>query len=126
MLNMAARHGHIEIVRSKIGHGADVNALENPLMGITILHTVAIRGDALLSVVEALLEAGADANASSVVDMTPLHLAIYKGSIEVARALLRRGANTNARNAEGRAPLHYAVSASGVKDPAECLELLLR
>ena len=126
VLCVAARYGHVEVVRALIEHGADVNVLERPAMGITVLHTVARGDDALLPVVEALLEAGVDTNLSTVTGITPLHMAVHRGSLEVARALLRSGAQVNARNAEGRAPLHYATDVAGREGSAECLELLLR
>jgi ankyrin repeat protein len=53
-----------------------------------------------------LLECGADANAQDEDGATPLHLASYRGRVEIARVLLDRGAAANLIGSQGRTPLH--------------------
>ena len=63
-----------------------------------------------VGIVEALLDAGADARDCNYFDVTPLHLAAQAGSPEIVAVLLAAGANVNARHAGGMAPLHFATS----------------
>ncbi len=75
--------------------------------GRTPLHLAADRGHA--DVAEALLAAGADANAKADDGSTPLHLAAEGGRADVAEALLAAGAAANARDDYGSTPLHRAA-----------------
>ena len=67
-----------------------------------MLHTIARGNDVDVQIIEALLEAGEDADLSSDNGITHLYLAVNRGSLEVARALLKSGNNVNARSMEGR------------------------
>src|SRR6266702_4426652 len=58
--------------------------------------------EAIVDVVQRLLELGADANAFDYNHSTPLHQASSEGLLEVARGLLSYGANVDEKDEEGR------------------------
>jgi ankyrin repeat protein len=89
-----------EIARLLIQYGADPNARGGARVG-TPLHAVAQRGN--IAVATALLEAGADVNASNVLGETSLHLV---ATAEVARLLVRHGAALDALDHAGLSPLY--------------------
>jgi len=70
------------------------------------IHAAAFYGDAQR--VEALLGAGADANARDENASTPLHNAAWNGHKKMAELLLENGADVNAEDAAGLSPLQYA------------------
>jgi F-type H+-transporting ATPase subunit beta len=76
-------------------------------LGSTALHLAVGRGDR--AQVELLLAQGADVDARSKGDITPLHLAAIMQRPEMARLLLEHGADVNARNNIGLTPLHHAA-----------------
>ncbi len=63
-------------------------------------------------IVEVLLAAGADANAKSLIDATPLHyLSFYAFSpIEICKMLIEAGADPNALNKDGLSPINVIVA----------------
>ncbi len=62
-----------------------------------------------LSIANALLKAGADVNAKTKEDYTPLHIAVQNHcSIEIIKLLLNFGADVNAKTKQGRTPLSFA------------------
>ena len=65
-------------------------------------------------VVAALLDKGADVNARSKGDVTPLMFASLAGQVAVVKQLLDQGARVDARDEQGRSALFYAA-ASGIR-----------
>lgn len=63
-----------------------------------------------LDVLRSLIENGADINASTADNCTPLMIAIEKGNINVATFLIEHGANVDLKDDRGDTALHYAVS----------------
>jgi ankyrin repeat protein/serine/threonine protein kinase len=89
---------------------ADVNALDSNGSGQTALHVAAAAG--LDSLVELLLEKGAQADAIDAAGDTPLHLAAKNGKLDAVKSLLRYregAAGINGTNNEGLTPLVQAV-----------------
>jgi len=70
--------------------------------GITPLSLAAMAGDA--AIVAALLDAGADRDATNRDGSTALHAAAFMGQADVIRLLLDRGANPAAENSAGKIP----------------------
>lgn len=94
----AVRHGTVESVRLLLAQGASTEATEE--QGHTPLSAAIERGDA--SIVEALLEAGADVHRVPRATGAPAIVsAAKKGHVEIVRALLARGADPTAKDAEG-------------------------
>lgn len=63
----------------------------------------------LESVIELLLEQGADVHCKNAHDRTALHIAVKYASAEVVDMFIARGADINQRSSNGATPLHLAV-----------------
>jgi len=59
--------------------------------------------------VKALLDAGADVNATDELGENPLHIAAVRGYLQAASMLIERGADVNAGDVRGLTPLHAAA-----------------
>ena len=107
----AARRGEVEVVRSLLDGGADVNAARGD--GLTALHAAAERGH--LDVAKLLISAGAELDAGTRIGRyTPLHLAGRSGHGRVVGALVEAGADVNATTSNtGVTPVHLAAAAVG-------------
>ena len=76
--------------------------------------------------VSALLQSGANVNATNVKGWTVLHISAAHGHTDIVRLLLRNGASVNAKNTEGRTALHcYLGVAGNEKGNIEIVRLLL-
>ena len=87
----------------------------------TALH-FAVVDDALLSGVNALLNAGASVNIADWAGHTPLHWACYFDAVAISNSLLDHGASASARDRHQRTPLHSAAERNSLR----CLELLIQ
>ncbi|KAG8524588.1 Ankyrin repeat domain-containing protein 31 [Galemys pyrenaicus] len=81
--------------------------------GESRLHLAARRGN--LSLVNILIESGADVNLKDNAGWTPLHEASSVGSNDIIIELLKAGANVNCENLDGILPLHDAVANNHLK-----------
>jgi ankyrin repeat protein len=108
----AAASGNLETVKLLLVHGADINGAES-YAGQTALMWAVSRGHE--SIVQTLLEAGADIKARSTAGSTALLFAARKGNVEEARLLLDRGADANEALPDGSTALLLAA-ASGHED----------
>jgi ankyrin repeat protein len=105
-LQLAARHGRIEVVRLLLEKGANVNARDAG--GVTPLHEAA--GPAgPVAVVRLLLEKEANVYAQDDDGKTPLDLAVVCGKPDVVRLLLETGANPEAKNRQRLCQLEVAA-----------------
>jgi ankyrin repeat protein len=109
-LGLAAFFRHPEVLRLLIERGADVAAPARNKLAVTALHS-AVATDAAnvdLSMIKALLDAGAPVNVPHQGGGTPLHTVAFTGNAEVARMLLERGADPMARTDEGKTAVDIA------------------
>jgi ankyrin repeat protein len=78
----------------------------------------AVKHDQSLEIVQALLEAGADATVEDKDGRNPLHLAAGSESWdapEVVDELIEAGADATAQDEDGRNPLHFAAGSKSSK-----------
>jgi ankyrin repeat protein len=119
-LMYSAGHGNLEAVRLFLAKGANVNVVSNDgsfqkvkagtiaLGNFTALHNAAPYGSATL--VNVLLDAGANVNVRDVRGMTPLMLAAatdHRGA-GVVQALIAKGADVNIKSVAGETALDWA------------------
>lgn len=101
----AATAGHIEIVRSLLRAGVDVNhstkSKSTPLRGACY--------DGHIDVVRELLEAGAQSNIGNRLNQTPLMIASGRGHKPVVELLLQWKVDTNIASVTGDTALHAAA-----------------
>jgi ankyrin repeat protein len=136
----AAHRGDIPAIRALIAAGANPNAYDATSQ--TPLHWAArgghragphvCQGEASGSpdVVAALIDAGADVNATDrrgslpgqSSGWTPLHVALHHGQFASAARLLEKGANPNIRSHQGTSVMAMAADEGA---PPELLEALL-
>jgi len=104
---------YVGVVRVLIGAGADPNARAFALMFSATPLLYATSGldehpKEALSIINLLMEHGADPNAQSDDGETPLLSAVRHGSKDAVETLLARGANVNTKNKSGETPLALA------------------
>ena len=80
---------------------------------VTPLHLATEEGH--LEIVQALITAGANIEATDHQGNTPLHLAVNHGHLKVVQALVNAGANKDTPNKLGCTPLHLAVNHGHLK-----------
>jgi ankyrin repeat protein len=104
-LNAAFAQGEVEIARTLLQNGANINTLDGA--GESSLHREIFGGHH--AVVKLLLEHQADVNIQADETCeTPLLLAARTGELEVSRLLLKHGADVTSRNYLGWSSLHLA------------------
>lgn len=106
-LGLAAFFGREEVASELLAQGADVNAVSENAMQVQPLHSAVAGNHAQLA--EALVEAGANVNATQHGGFTPLMGAAQNGNAALVAFLLERGANMAARTEDGRDA--YALAA---------------
>jgi F-type H+-transporting ATPase subunit beta len=104
----AAERGDLALVDLLLERGAEVGrdcgcqGGESALWAGTVAHRTAV--------VERLLAAGADPDATAFSGHTPLHVAAIRGFDDIAELLLRHGAHPDRRSHDGRTAAEWARS----------------
>ncbi|CAJ1360485.1 unnamed protein product [Effrenium voratum] len=101
-LFLAASSGQADVVRCLIQMGADRNRPEASCGRSPLFEAARLRWGA---VVEALCQARANSDQADQQGRTPLHVAIWNGSVHVVDVLLRTGADKNKPDWDGRISL---------------------
>ena len=118
LLHTAVEEENIDVVKSLLGRGANVNA---ELEGMIPLLMAAINGNA--SIARLLIEQGADVDACDTTrSWAPLHFTSRYGHLEVSRVLIDHGANVNARQRNHQTPLDLSAGNGNL----ETAKLLLK
>ena len=112
----AAQEGDLAVVKLFVQAGMSVEVADDE-HGVTALHIAAFWGR--LEVVEFLVGAGADVNATNNDGDTALHLAAWEGHLEVVEFLVGAGADVNAADDDGDTALHLAARHGDVVDYLE-------
>ena len=128
-IHEAARRADRDALRRELENGVSANAFGYCPGSIdgTPLHYLCLGNDnaeARVECVHMLIEAGADINASNVVQQTPLYYAARYSNADVVAALIKAGADVNRGDADGETPLHVACRRSDYD--VEPASLLLR
>ncbi|KAG0615040.1 hypothetical protein M758_5G009800 [Ceratodon purpureus] len=90
--------------------------------GCTLLHIACQIGD--LTLVEVLLQHGAQVNCADTLGRTPLHHCVLSGNNSCAKLLLTRGAKPGAVDIAGKTPLECAVEKGGAITDEELFIML--
>lgn len=106
MLKIAVLNSQVNIVRTLLDEGADVNAPDSS--GTICLHTAVDIGNK--DVVRLLVERGSYLNGRNDNYETPLAVSVTKKNVAVVNILLDKHANVNITDSFGNSPLHVAVA----------------
>jgi ankyrin repeat protein len=115
-LHLAIQSKRLKAVRKALEEGADVNQKDTPYgWGHTPLHlaiemATETRPAQIIPIIDLLIDHGADLDAPSGNEETPLRLALEAGMSELALHLLSRGADVDGPGKYGMTPLHAAVA----------------
>ncbi|KAI9442917.1 hypothetical protein H4582DRAFT_1141889 [Lactarius indigo] len=121
-LHAASDAGHIQVVRSLLKCGVDVDP--RGIWNQSPLQLASIEGH--LDAVQCLLDHGADANSQNNNHRTPLSYAAVRGHLEVVRVLLGHNADANSQDKDGLTPIHKALLYGNPKgDNPRIVRLLL-
>ena len=119
VLMLAARYGHLDVVRYLLEAGASV--------GLQIALGLAA-GGGHLDVVKELLDAGASVDMQDNFGNTALMRATWDGHLDVVRYLLEAGASVDLQNEDGKTVLDIAkdIKDQPYRDIGEIIQLLSR
>ncbi|KAH9073507.1 hypothetical protein EDB83DRAFT_78369 [Lactarius deliciosus] len=104
-LHSASEAGHVQVVRSLLEYGGDVDA--RGYWNQSPLQFASFNGH--LDVVRCLLDHGADTRYRDGEHWTPLSHASEQGHLEIVRVLLEHNADVNSKDKDGSTPMHNAL-----------------
>lgn len=108
-LQLASFFAQSEAARLLLQRGANVELEARNPTRVRALHSAAAGG--ATEIVERLLQAGADPNATQRGGFTPLHSAAAAGRLDMVRALLAHGADPHRTTDDGRNARDLALAA---------------
>ncbi|TET05902.1 hypothetical protein E3J79_03870 [Candidatus Dependentiae bacterium] len=117
-LDVAVKHGFVDIAALLIERGAAVNAADQD--GNTPLHVATYEGQEATA--QLLLNRGANINAANKSGWTALHFASRYGHPAIVNLLVDKGANIDSKNNYNYVPLHSAAFGYN----SECVQALLK
>ena len=127
-IHVAAHSGDAETLRRLLAEGVSPDAADDEDRGRTPLHNLCLTSlqgnlDAVsfAACFKLLRDAGANLDAVSRGDYTPLHYAATLADVELVSLLVEAGANVNAVTCVGWTPLHFAA----IRNVVDCVEVLL-
>jgi len=101
----AVNHGNLELVRTLLQNGADVNQVDN--YGDTPLIIASNRG--YLDIVNVLIQKNANVNYTNIrCGSTALFWAVHMGKSDIVNVLIQNGAKVNQADIRGDTPLLLA------------------
>ena len=111
VLCRAVLHNELDLVRSLLARGVDVNGIvtmrRSPECGYTPLHAAVRNKHESLG--EYLMEHGADVHAKDAQGWAPLHTAAMQNLSHMVVALLKHGAHIDEKTKQQETPLHIAL-----------------
>lgn len=107
---IAAKTGDLEMIKTLLDKGADVNVARKD--GATPLHLET--NNSHLEAVEVLIDNGADVNVVTKDGVTPLLIAAQKGNLDVIEILLKKGADVLMSNNAKTEVLHQMAITQGL------------
>lgn len=114
-LSLAASFGNTAVVKLLLAKNA--NPAHPDLYGAQALHNAAT-----VDIARELIKKGANVNATTKLQVTPLHQAAARGRTRIAAFLIKKGAHINAEDLKHHTPLYYAVRNS----QRQMVEMLLK
>ena len=121
-LIIASNCNNLNVVNSLIKHGANIHLVDR--YGRTALHySITVVDHDSVTVLRSLIKNGADVNALTNDNCSPLMMSSLSGSVNVVTILVENGANMDMQNQNGDTALHYAVCAT--RNSSEVVHKLL-
>ncbi len=117
LLHIATARGDTDKIKVELENGANINALAAD--GLSTLQW-AMAAD--ISVLEFLLQAGADTNVQSAEGATPIMNAVQSGEMEHLQMLIAHGADVNKQDHRGFTALHRAAEMGRIEMVKELLK----
>ena len=105
-LGLAVFFGHLEIARTLVASGADVNRPSRNSIRVSPLHSAVASGS--IQLLDLLLSNGAAPNAVECLEATPLHSAAASGNREMIEKLLAAGADRQRKTKDGKTAAELA------------------
>ena len=117
-LMAACQKGNVEAINTLVNAGADPNTADT--IDATWIHHAFV-GCCSKDTLQAVIENGADVNATDMNSTTALMLACQEGNMEVINVLLNAGADINIVDTKGLTWIHHAVVRGGNKETLQAI-----
>jgi len=102
----AVKHNDSNEVSRLLQSGANVNE-NDKFGGVTALHYACEKG--FYEIAEELIEHGANVNAITQAQWTPMHFAAREGHLAIVKLLVKKGASPKGKDNTGRTPVERTI-----------------